>query len=485
MNRKILIIFLMILGIAVLSIAGFFAWQKYFPSKPESETAITGVRKLKLDSQKEATHLSKVAGEAGAYWMRGYPIVWNEIEKKKGKCDWTSADEGLRGKDDYFSKDALHIAMIWPYANWDQKACHEGEKYKATGHLKESDEDLMMGKPCDMQAYASFVEKVVERYDGDGNDDMPALRQSGPGLKTPVKYWEIMNEPEMQGGSVGGAGEDLKFFVGSSQDYLAILKTSYEAIKRADPEAKVAHAGMAGIQDNFKGFWNPVFAAGAGNYFDIANIHTISTDEQREDLFVIKFKKYLEKYGIKDKPIWITEVQFGRLQEKPKDLAAFEKLMARASVFSLAKGADKLFYIENWMFWDDRNAFKKPEEDGPKDKDNKKKKELKPKPNLSHNTTHKVYLNLIKNLNSFDKIEVLREQYIENADGNSGATSQVGQYKFISGNKTVYVLWGSAPLPAEISGRVRATDIYGESKETDTGAIQLSDSPIFIEKIET
>lgn len=317
---------------------------------------------ISLDPQKEASHISKVAGEKSAYWMRGMPIIWNNIEREKGKYDWEETDGMLGDEDGYFSGDAYHIAMIWPYANWDQNACHKDPKYMATGHLKESGEPLKMGAPCDMKAYGYFVEKIVERYDGDGINDMP-------GLKIPIKYWEIMNEPEMQGGSVGGAGEDLKFFVGSSQEYLEILKISYQAIKKADLEAKVAHAGMAGMQKNFQDFWDPIFAGGGGEYFDIANIHTISTDERREDLYVIKFKKYLEKFGIRNKPIWITEVQFGRLMDKPKDLPVFEKLMARSSVFALAKGAEKLFMIENWTQWDNSDAYKPKEEN----KENKKR----------------------------------------------------------------------------------------------------------------
>nr|NIM47597.1 hypothetical protein [Candidatus Aenigmarchaeota archaeon] len=466
MKKKILIILLIILGVSVLGIGGFFIYKNYFSKKTE-ETTSSQVRTeaLKLDPQKEATHLSKVMGTEGVYWMRGFPVVWNNIERKKGKFDWSSTDIGIQGKDDYFSGDVYHIAMIWPYANWDQDACHQGEKYEATGHLKESDENLKMGAPCDMQAYANFLEKVVERYDGDGTNDMP-------GLSIPIKYWEIMNEPSMQGGSIGGAGEDLKFFVGTSQEYFEILKTSYETIKKADPEAKVAHAGMAGMQQNFQDFWGPVFAAGAGNYFDIANIHTISTDERREDLYVIKFKRYLEKYGIKNKPIWITEVQFGDLMEKPDDLKSFEKLLAKASVFALAQGADKLFYIENWATWDNKEFFEPPKND------DKEKKEPKPKIDLTDNSTHKVYLNLVDKINHFDKIEVLQEKYEESPGDHDGTTCTIGHYKFISGSKAIYVLWGKdSAVSPEISGKLKVTDIYGNVSEIDATSLILSDEP--------
>ena len=244
-KSKWLIAVLVILIVVGLGIGGIFVWRKYFQPKSKTGPVKTGAA-LPLDPQKEATHLSKVMDTKGVYWVRGLPFVWNDIEHQKGKFNWEKADEKINEMPG--GEEVYHLAMLWPYANWDQDACHEGEKYRATGHLKESGEDLKLGAPCDVKAYGDFVEKVVERYDGDGQDDMP-------GLVIPIKYWEIMNEPEMQGGSIGGAGEELKFFVGTPEEYLEILKTSYQAIKKADPKAKVAHAGMAGLQDNFKGFW--------------------------------------------------------------------------------------------------------------------------------------------------------------------------------------------------------------------------------------
>lgn len=118
-----------------------------------------------------------------------------------------------------------------------------------------------------MGDYREFLKKFVERYDGDGIDDMP-------GLRYPVKYWEIVNEPGLQ-------GDELKFFHGTSQEYLEILKTSYEVIKEVDEDAKIVMGGMAGMHTKFVEFWSPIIKE-AGNYFDIANIHSIDSDERRK-----------------------------------------------------------------------------------------------------------------------------------------------------------------------------------------------------------
>ena len=489
--RKSIIVLIISLAALLLTgaiLGGYCYYWEVVKKSPEQEVSqtITGkdaqsqegkleiekAKTFKLDPAKEATHLSKVANAGGVYWMRQFELTWNDIEPTKGELDWSRTDEHVK----YLSEMEVYpLVNVRPFANWDQDVCHPEEKYRTEFDVEK------VGKPCDMTAYVDFLAKAVERYNGDGRNDMP-------GLKIPIKYWEIMNEPAMQGGTAGGMGEDLKFFVGTSQEYLDILKSSYQVIKHADPEAKVLHAGMAGMDQDFQNFWQPIFAGGGGDYFDIANIHTISTDEQREDLFVIKFKRFLEQYDIKDKPIWITEVQFGDLMGRPRDITGFEKLMTKGTVFSLAQGADKLFYIENWLHWDEEYEELKSEKelgDSAAEEKEEKDKEPEKKPTLDtealSSSTHKTYLNLVDKVNDFDRIETIKEEYEENDNEHSGATSTIGQYKFIDGEEVVYVLWGKADLPAEITGKVLVTDIYGEGEEREAGDVILDDTPIFVE----
>jgi len=49
----------------------------------------------------------------------------------------------------------------------------------------------MLGPPCNVSDYSRFVGAVIERYDGDGIDDMP-------GLRYPILHWEVFNEPAMK-----------------------------------------------------------------------------------------------------------------------------------------------------------------------------------------------------------------------------------------------------------------------------------------------
>lgn len=77
--------------------------------------------------------------------------------------------------------------------------------------------------PRSVPLYKRFVRAVVERYDGDGTDDMPGLRES-------IKHWQVDNEPPHR-----------------LSDYAEFLNITYQAIKEADPEAKVIIGGVPGM----------------------------------------------------------------------------------------------------------------------------------------------------------------------------------------------------------------------------------------------
>ncbi len=82
------------------------------------------------------------------------------------------------------------LVTIFPFANWDQMICHK-DLPPVEGFGRGKGPGSTMGRPCNMKAYAAFVRALVERYDGDGQDDMP-------GLKFPIRHWEVGNEPSMQ-----------------------------------------------------------------------------------------------------------------------------------------------------------------------------------------------------------------------------------------------------------------------------------------------
>jgi len=364
----------------------------------------------------------------GIRWDRPHPgpFIWGQIEETKGIYNWDNVDQYVARAQ---QQDFAILATIWPFASWDQAGWDVDDDGSV---VFEEEMGRSRHKPDNMDAYQEFVTALVERYDGDGIDDIP-------GLKFPIKHWEASNEPSMQDGF-------NTFFDGSPEDYLEILKATYQAVKAADPEAKVVQGGMAGMEPWMISFWEPILAEGQ-HYFDIANIHSIGASEV---LNVPEFEKLLAKYGI-DKPIWVTEAQHRAgmtLHGEELSLEQHAEVMVTSYVLSFAHGVDKIFYT----------TFRAPPSGDPQFEQSAlvgSKGEKRP--------AYYAVETMINKLNGFTEAEELG----------------TGSYRFRVGDLTVYVLWGSSAVPGEITGQVLVTDIYGQ--ETITANPVVTYSPAFIE----
>lgn len=368
----------------------------------------------------------KAAQESGAGYDRPFFefFQWGLIEKSPGKLDFTETDRYVYATQTH----GLRIlANIQPFAGWD----HSGK-----------------GKPRDMTAYRNFVRKLVERYDGDGVDDLS-------GLVIPIKHWEVLNEPEFQ-------QEPLVFFQGTPADYLEILKATYEEVKRADSQALVIQGGMAGMGEASTSFWQAVLDLGGGSYFDIANIHSIGHGEH---LNIPTFKQFLAKNSMENKPIWVTEVQFQQARQTEGYTAPdFAKTLARSYIFALANGAEKLFYV---------NIKMPPVKSGlPFDESSALIRDSGEESPVFY--AHLTVAEKLGDLKAGDRVEIIREKI--------GSWSiEEGQYRFIINGRIMYALWGTGTPPPEIAGKIRVTQISGEQKIMDSGSLSLTDSPVFVE----
>ena len=140
-----------------------------------------------------------------------------------------------------------------------------------------------------MEDYKTFLVKLVDRYDGDGSNDMP-------GLTKPIIYWDVMNEPEFD-----------MFFKGSEEDFVEIFNFSSKVIKEQQPDAVIVMAGAAGMFPENKKYWKSALPK-IKDHFDIANIHHISGPDGQcdKELWVDEFADLLKSVNV-DKPIWLTE----------------------------------------------------------------------------------------------------------------------------------------------------------------------------------
>ena len=233
-------------------------------------------------------------------WVRPHPgpFVWNRIEKKQGVFSWDEADQYVLYAQNHNQKT---IATIWPYANWEQKSCKRRKGRSPFGKKFSK----YLSKPCSMDNYKIFLTKLVDRYDGDGKNDMP-------GLTMPITHWEIMNEPEFR-----------MFFRGTEDEFVEIFNVSSKLIRSKQKQSVIIMAGAAGMFPENKRFWKSALPK-IKDHFDIANIHHISTPDGNCDreFWVDEFSDLLKSLDI-DKPIWVTEAMTGKCRVIPTYIKAF------------------------------------------------------------------------------------------------------------------------------------------------------------------
>ena len=233
-------------------------------------------------------------------WVRPHPgpFVWNNIEKEKGIFSWDKADKYVTYAQNH---NQTTIATIWPYSNWEQKSCKRKKGRSPFGKRFAK----YLSKPCSMENYKRFLLALVDRYDGDGQNDMP-------GLIKPIIYWEIMNEPEFK-----------MFFKGTEDEFVEIFNFSSKLIKSKQKDAVIIMAGAAGMFPESKKFWKSALPK-IKNDFDIANMHHITPPDGKcdKDFWVGEFSELLRSLNI-NKPIWVTEAMTGVCQVIPAYINAF------------------------------------------------------------------------------------------------------------------------------------------------------------------
>lgn len=195
--------------------------------------------------------------------------------------------------------------------------------------------------PEDLDAYGSWVQAVVERYDGDGIDDMP-------GLLRPVHLWEVDNEPDLHNtveprGAKAGHRVDPADFE-TPQQYAQVLVATAAAIRRADPQAVVLSAGLYRPHaDQGRAYLEAVLAEpGAREAFDVLSLHCYFHED---DLGKLQRTLATWKATVPDKPLWITETGVPAEDRAPHVDAEWQGRMVAATYGAfLAGGADRVLW---------------------------------------------------------------------------------------------------------------------------------------------
>jgi hypothetical protein len=194
--------------------------------------------------------------------------------------------------------------------------------------------------PMETTSWYRYVYSFVERYDGDGLDDMPGLSQ-------PVKYWELWNEPDLKRFWVPPFDEPHQFD-GTVQDYVRLQEVGYAAAKAADPEASIVGPGSAQTTGNtyygpyFLWNWDDYVGAGGLDSVDIISFnHYFGANLWDEDGSV-EWIIDMANGGRHGKQVWLTETGWSGGLTTGQD-------KARSLVRSVI-----IFWSQPWMgryFW--------------------------------------------------------------------------------------------------------------------------------------
>lgn len=171
-----------------------------------------------------------LASELDVSWVSMQPVViWQIAEPSPGEYQWGPVDAQIRALQDLGLD--CSVVLIPLYATLEEQAQIEsitGESGNLNGFLR-SPQSAAMGlypqTPDEIASWQTFVHLLVERYDGDGQDDYLEL-------KYPVRNWHFLEEHP-------------QIWIPDGPTYVNLLKATYPIIKQADEEAKVILTGLA------------------------------------------------------------------------------------------------------------------------------------------------------------------------------------------------------------------------------------------------
>lgn len=212
----------------------------------------------------------------GAQWLR-LDFNWSSIEPTKGSYSWSNVDRVLRA---VASRKLNVLAILHTTPAWARPPGTDSQFYP----------------PTDPANFAEFAERTVARY------------------SDRVKVWEVGNEPNTR-----------RFWLPTPDPaaHTTLLKLTYSAIKRADPEAVVVTGGLSPAVDAHDRsqispitFLQEIYENGGKGYFDAVGIHPYSFPARPIDPSTDSWNTFhrmpllhgvMVRNGDGDKKMWITE----------------------------------------------------------------------------------------------------------------------------------------------------------------------------------
>ncbi|MBL8992653.1 MAG: hypothetical protein JNM63_04885, partial [Spirochaetia bacterium] len=192
---------------------------------------------------------AKMAKTLGFNWIRchdgsGELTKWFFLEDEKGHWDFSDADQKI----DMMRKN--HLMILGSLDTSPGRYSGVGTSLsKGNFYYK-----YHIPKPDSMEAWSNYCFRVVDRY------------------KTKINTWEVWNEPYVKNFFRLTSGSNGSLVPGTPENYVTLLKSAYQAIKKADDKATVIWSS-AGF-NYLDGAWHQgCVEQGAYRHADVVSYH--------------------------------------------------------------------------------------------------------------------------------------------------------------------------------------------------------------------
>lgn len=194
-------------------------------------------------------------------------IGWDSVEPRRDAYDFAFWDEVVE-----LATEA-GVRLI-PYVAYTPEWNSDG-----------SPEAFWKTPPRDLREFTELMRLLAERYRGR------------------IRSWEIWNEPD-----------NRDYWLGSAEDYGALLAAGAEGVRAGDPDAQVVLGGLAGDVDFLRELFDEHGAAGR---VDVVNLHGYYETWNPNPLetfpeYVAEVTSVLERHGGRQ-ALWMAEVGYSDL----------------------------------------------------------------------------------------------------------------------------------------------------------------------------
>jgi len=224
--------------------------------------------------------LLRLSHDAGIRWWRDWSVKWDTIQPEPGGFDFRIPDAQIERVLD--AQGQTLVLLPFPSAAWATKPDMEKVNAMAKGDSYLQRRLVVANKPERLEDFAAYVRATVDHYRGR------------------IGVFEILNEPLYTDYAVPAA------FGCTTADYIALLRTAWEAAKAVDPSCTII-GGVAAPPDSK---WvNEFIDQGGLQWCDAMNLH-LYPHRGSPDSYEEAFRGCWERVKSKgpQRPIWVTEI---------------------------------------------------------------------------------------------------------------------------------------------------------------------------------